>query len=55
MPPLQKACTWCEQRARVELLGEQVYWVLHTRGVERMALMFKASKMLYYLDLARQD
>ena len=44
-----------EQRARVEQLGQQVFWVLDPSGVELMAFMYKQSGMLYILNLDRKD
>ena len=44
-----------EQRARVEQLGQQVFWVLDPSGVELMAFMYKQSGMVYILELDRQD
>ena len=55
LPSRQEARIRREQRARVEQLGQQVFWVLDPSGVELMAFMYKQSGMLYILDLDRQD
>ena len=55
LPSRQEARIRREQRARVEQLGQQVFWVLDRSGVELMAFMHKQSGMLYILDLDRQD
>ena len=55
VPSRQEARIRREPRARVEQLGQQVFWVLDPSGVELMAFMYKQSGMLYIVDLDRQD
>ena len=55
LPLRQEARIRRKQRARAEQLGQQVYWVLRSNGIELMALMFKPSGMLYLLDFERQE
>ncbi len=55
LPSRQEARIRREQRARVEQLGQHVFWVLDSSGVELIAFMCKPSGMLYIFDLDRQD
>ena len=54
LPCDQEARIRREQRARAELLGKQVFWVLDS-GIDRMAFLHKSSGMLYFLDTSRED
>ncbi len=50
----QEARSCRDQRARAELLGQQVFWVLDN-GIDRMAFLHKSSGMLYFLDTGLED
>ena len=54
-PNLQDTRIQRKQRNRVELFGEQVLMVFDPNGIERITLILKYSRMLYYQELLRQD
>lgn len=44
-----------EQRSRVESFGENVYWVLDRGGIEKMPILFKSNRMLFFFDVVWED
>ena len=44
-----------EQRTRLEVLGERVYWVLDLEGSDKMAVLLKCNGTLFFLELQRAD
>ena len=44
-----------EQRARLENLGEKVYWVTDEEGVQQLMVMLKNNGTLFQIDTALGD
>ena len=44
-----------EQRTRLEVLGERVYWVLVLKGSNIMAVLLKCNGTLLFLEVQRAD
>ena len=52
LPCDQEARIRRKQRAQAEYLGQQVFWV-HDSSIDRMAILHKSCKMLYFLETGR--
>ena len=44
-----------EERTRLEVLGERVYWVLDLKGSNKMAVLLKCNGTLFFLEVQRAD